>query len=115
MKYLKTSIDSMQAKLLIKHLALWVLVFISIGVLAQNNLANNPNAAYQPPVFEQNNRLENLQKLFPVVEKIYKNYAEKNHFPGYSFGIVLDWSIVVQVDLPIWTKKFLLVQRLCSA
>jgi CubicO group peptidase (beta-lactamase class C family) len=84
----------MQAKLLFKYMALWALIFISVGAMAQSGLVNNPNAAYQPPVFEQNNRLENLQKLFPVVEKIYKEYAEKNHFPGYSFGIVLDGKLV---------------------
>ncbi len=84
----------MQAKLLFKHLALWAMVLVSVGAMAQNGLVNNPNVAYQPPVFEQNNRLENLQKLFPVVEKIYKEYAEKNHFPGYSFGIVLDGKLV---------------------
>jgi CubicO group peptidase (beta-lactamase class C family) len=50
--------------------------------------------SYQPPFFPDANRLEKIKPLFPVVEKIYKEYAEKNHFPGYAFGIVLDGQLV---------------------
>jgi len=49
---------------------------------------------YQPPAFADANRLEKIKTLFPLAEKIYKEYAEKNHFPGYAFGIVLDGQLV---------------------
>jgi CubicO group peptidase (beta-lactamase class C family) len=35
-----------------------------------------------------------IEGYFPVVEGIYKSYAEKNHFPGMSFGIVADGKLV---------------------
>lgn len=35
-----------------------------------------------------------VKEAMPVIEKIYKDYAEKNHFPGYAFGIVLDGKLV---------------------
>ncbi len=54
----------------------------------------NPNASYQSPFFSSNDRLQKIQALFPVVDKIYKDYAEKNHFPGYAFGIMLDGKLV---------------------
>jgi len=49
---------------------------------------------YQAPNFTDNNRAEKLAKYFPLVEKIYSEYATKNHFPGYAFGIVLDGKLV---------------------
>lgn len=57
-------------------------------------IASNPNAAYQPPVFNDADRLQKISVYFPMVEKIYKDYAVKNHFPGYSFGIMLDGQLV---------------------
>lgn len=50
--------------------------------------------AYRPPVFTDANRLQKIEPLFPLVEKMYKEYAEKNHFPGYAFGIMLDGKLV---------------------
>jgi len=49
---------------------------------------------YLPPYFKDSNRLEKLSTAFPVVEKMVQKYAADNHFPGYSFGIVLDGKLV---------------------
>ncbi|MEO8174603.1 MAG: serine hydrolase domain-containing protein, partial [Sediminibacterium sp.] len=67
---------------------------LSLNVCAQNKTVSNPNAAYQSPSFADAGRLQKIETLFPVVEKIYREYAEKNHFPGYAFGIVLDGKLV---------------------
>jgi CubicO group peptidase (beta-lactamase class C family) len=70
-------------------------IFLSATVSAQNKITvPNPNVAYQPPAFADADRLQKLEAYFPIVEKIYREYAEKNHFPGYSFGIVLDGKLV---------------------
>ena len=53
---------------------------------------------YQPPYFKDNNRLEKLSTAFPVVEKMVQKYAADNHFPGYSFGIVLDGKLVYETS-----------------
>lgn len=50
--------------------------------------------AYQPPFFADQNRLQKIAPFFPIIEQLYRNHAEKNHFPGYSFGIVLDGKLV---------------------
>lgn len=68
-------------------------VLVSVNLIGQTKIPN-PNTAYQQPAFADNDRLQKLQPLFPLVEKIYKDYAEKNHFPGYAFGIVLDGKLV---------------------
>jgi CubicO group peptidase (beta-lactamase class C family) len=49
---------------------------------------------YLPPYFKDSNRLEKLSTAFPVVEKMVQKYAADNHFPGYSFGIVLDGKLI---------------------
>ncbi|MES2371723.1 MAG: serine hydrolase domain-containing protein [Bacteroidota bacterium] len=68
---------------------------LSLSVFGQNKSAiPNPNADYQPPSFTDAGRLKKIETFFPVVEKIYREYAEKNHFPGYAFGIVLDGKLV---------------------
>ena len=64
----------------------------SSSFCAAQNLS--PNAAYQPPVFKDGDRLQRISEYFPLAEKIYRDYAEKNHFPGYAFGIVLDGKLV---------------------
>jgi len=53
---------------------------------------------YQPPYFKDSNRLEKLSTAFPVVEKMVQKYAADNHFPGYSFGIVLDGKLVYETS-----------------
>ena len=50
--------------------------------------------SYQPPYFIDNHRLAKMQAVFPDIEAIYKAYAEKSHFPGYAFGVVIDGKLV---------------------
>lgn len=49
---------------------------------------------YNKPVFTDAERLKRMEPLFPAIEKMYQAYAEKNHFPGYTFGIMLDGKLV---------------------
>lgn len=49
---------------------------------------------YLPPSFNDPNRLEKVQALFPIVNKMYQEYAKENHFPGYAFGIMLDGQLI---------------------
>jgi CubicO group peptidase (beta-lactamase class C family) len=65
-----------------------------INVHAQSRFVSaNPNAAYQPPVFTDADRIKKIEAVFPVIERIYKEYAEKNHFPGYAFGVMVDGKL----------------------
>lgn len=51
-------------------------------------------ASYQPPVFTDADRLKKLSAAFPIVEKLYREVAEKRHIPGLAFGIVVDGKLV---------------------
>ena len=50
--------------------------------------------SYKPPVFTDPDRLKKIEATFPVIDKIYKDYAEQNHFPGLVYGIVVDGKLV---------------------
>ncbi|MCW8471274.1 beta-lactamase family protein [Fluoribacter gormanii] len=52
------------------------------------------NASYLPPVFTENNRLVKVQLEYPAIDKMYQQYAEKNHVPGYAYGIILDGKLI---------------------
>ncbi len=85
----------MRITILCRKVILMAITITSLTAGAQNaTIIPNPNTAYRPPAFADPDRLQKIQSLFPVVEKIYKDYSEKNHFPGYAFGIVLDGKLV---------------------
>jgi len=37
---------------------------------------------------------QKMELAFPVIDSLYKDYAEKNHIPGLAFGIVADGRLV---------------------
>ncbi|MBA3816441.1 MAG: beta-lactamase family protein [Parachlamydiaceae bacterium] len=49
---------------------------------------------YSSPSFADTNKVIKLQKILPEVDSIYKEYAEKNHFPGYAYGIIVDGGLI---------------------
>src|SRR5215469_10954854 len=49
---------------------------------------------YKPPVFNDPDRLKKIEAIYPVIDKLYKEYAEQNHFPGLVYGIVVDGKLV---------------------
>jgi CubicO group peptidase (beta-lactamase class C family) len=42
--------------------------------------------------------LQKIEAAFPVIEKIYQEYAEKHQFPGFIFGVVVDGKLVHSVS-----------------
>lgn len=54
---------------------------------------NQSMQSYVPPYFDESDRLINIGAVLPEIDKIYKESAEKNHFPGYAYGIVVDGQL----------------------
>lgn len=79
------------------HRIFSAIIFINSLVLSAHaqihTTVSGPNAAYQPPVFTDADRIKKIASVFPVIEKIYSAYAEKNHFPGYAFGVMVDGKL----------------------
>ena len=51
--------------------------------------------SYKPAEFTDPARLDKIKQAFPAIEKIYKEHAAKNHFPGIAFGVVVDGKLVL--------------------
>jgi CubicO group peptidase (beta-lactamase class C family) len=49
---------------------------------------------YSIPAFTDSAAFERMKPFFPVVDKLYKDYAEKNHFPSISYGVVVGNQLV---------------------
>jgi CubicO group peptidase (beta-lactamase class C family) len=49
---------------------------------------------YKPAKFTDPDRLKKIEATYPVIDQIYKDYAEKNHFPGLVYGIIVDGKLV---------------------
>ena len=50
--------------------------------------------AYIAPAFQDSNRMEKIKQALPAVEKIFNEYAERNHFPALAYGIVADGKLI---------------------
>jgi len=56
--------------------------------------AQTTTIVYPQPKFEDANRLQKITAAMPVIDQLFKDYAEKNHFPGFAWGIVADGKLL---------------------
>lgn len=52
------------------------------------------DSLYHPAVFTDDTRMEKIKHMLPGIDSIYKRHAEDNHFPGISFGVVVDGELI---------------------
>lgn len=71
-------------------------IFLLIGLFAftGHTVVKAQAKEYRPARFTDADREKKIAVWYPLVASLYKDYAEKNHIPGYSFGIVLDGKLV---------------------
>jgi CubicO group peptidase (beta-lactamase class C family) len=48
---------------------------------------------YNPPFFKDSNRLGKVNSTKAVIEALYRQQAEKNHFPGMVYGVMVDGKL----------------------
>jgi len=66
----------------IKFSSLPIFIFILIGLV-------------QPLIAQTNNpRMKEIEAALPVVDHLFKEYAEKNHLPGLIYGLVVDGKLL---------------------
>ena len=68
------------------------LLFVIAFLVVCNILFSQSN--YKPPVFKDTERLQKIQAAFPIIDKLFKDHAERNHFPAMAYGIVVDGKLV---------------------
>jgi CubicO group peptidase (beta-lactamase class C family) len=54
----------------------------------------NTSAQYNPPYFEDSARVQAIRATQSVVDKIFRDHAEANHFPGFAYGIISGGRLV---------------------
>ncbi len=64
------------------------------SILESLSANDERSISYLPLVFTDNGRFAKIKTVFSMIDKIYKDHAEKNHFPGYAFGIMLDNHLI---------------------
>ena len=61
---------------------------------ALTSMNANSHNVYVTPVFYRFLQGTKNSNIIPEINKMYKEYAQKNHFPGYSFGIMVDGKLI---------------------
>src|SRR4249919_1190322 len=54
---------------------------------------------YQPATFADPGRMEKIMQAFPIIDKIFKDYADSNHLPGVAYGLVVDGKLIYKNNL----------------
>jgi CubicO group peptidase (beta-lactamase class C family) len=73
---------------------MFCLLLIAQVAAAQITTAETSGRLYRPPAFTDTQRLQKIQAALPVVEALFKEHAEKRHYPGVAFGIVVDGRLI---------------------
>ena len=71
-----------------KHTIVSLLLVLLFASVTKNSVAQTTNK-----------RSSDFEATFPVIDKICKEYAEKNNFPGFAFGLVVDGKLVHTASL----------------
>ena len=69
----------------IKLVTVRLVVTIALSFLSLYNITLAQTAA---------DRLNSIEKLYAVIDKIGQQYAASNHFPGFVFGLLVDGKLV---------------------
>jgi CubicO group peptidase (beta-lactamase class C family) len=56
--------------------------------------SSSPIANYNPPFFQDTNRLARIKAALPAIDKIFEDHFKNGHFPGMSYGLVVDGQMV---------------------
>ncbi|MBD0352729.1 MAG: beta-lactamase family protein [Flavisolibacter sp.] len=71
-----------------KKVVFLLLFYFSLDAFSQRSVR------YQPPAFADTTRLQKVKATQAVVEKLYKEYADRFHFPALVFGVVGDGQLL---------------------
>ncbi len=61
------------------------------GAFAQQAIYDR---SYQSARFDDPERITRITAALPEIDRIYRNWAEKNHIPGFAYGLVVDGRLI---------------------
>ena len=84
----------------------WLFFLAIISVIACNQdrssekiAATSFDTSYHPALFTDAERMKKIAQAFPVIDKIFKDYADSNHLPGVAYGLVVDGKLVYKGNI----------------
>jgi CubicO group peptidase (beta-lactamase class C family) len=69
-------------------------LYLFVAASVVDAQSSNTSSGDQVTYFADANRLDKIKAAIPVVEKIYKEHAQKNNFPAFAFGLVVDGQLI---------------------
>ena len=54
---------------------------------------------YKSAMFPDTARMQKIAQAFPLIDKIFKEYADSNHLPGVAYGLVVDGKLVYKGNI----------------
>ena len=78
----------------------FLLAATCIAVVSCNNkdtpasTAGLIDSSYQASTLPDSTRESRIRNTFPVIDRLFREHAEKNHLPGTAFGLVVDGQLV---------------------
>jgi CubicO group peptidase (beta-lactamase class C family) len=69
------------------------------GKQPEKPAAVNFDTTYQPAVFTDATRTEKINMAFPVIDTIFKDFADIHHLPGVAYGLVVDGKLVYKGNI----------------
>jgi CubicO group peptidase (beta-lactamase class C family) len=79
----------------------FIIIFLTAVILTACNsekhetTASNKRAqTYSEPYFQDTASFSKMEDAFKVIDKVYADYAAKNHFPAIAYGIIVNGKLV---------------------
>ena len=66
-------------------------VFVFLQPFAQ---PKTTSIQYNTPAFADPDRMENIRKALPLIDRLYKDFAARVHSPGFVYGVVVDGQLI---------------------
>jgi CubicO group peptidase (beta-lactamase class C family) len=57
------------------------------------------DTTYRSAAFSDAGRMEKINRAFPVIDSIFKNFANEQHLPGVAYGLVVDGKLVYKGNI----------------
>lgn len=66
-------------------------------------------------IAQTSTRIKDIEAVLPVIDKIFKEYADKNRLPGYVYGLVVDGKLIHTANMGYTDldKKVLVTPQSC--
>ena len=79
-----------------KKICLLPFLLIALAIHAQQPALRADLSTYITPIFTDTSGITRVKAMIPVIDRIYRDYAQQRHFPAIAFGIVVDDQLVYE-------------------